>query len=308
MLVFKSTDALPDIQNAVITIGTFDGVHQGHKTILDSVVQHARERKGTSVLITFDPHPRKLLFPDAPLKLLSTLEEKLEMVAQAGIDITVVVPFTRDFSELSPQDYICNFLVAKFHPVSIIIGYDHHFGHDRSGDIRMLQAFAPEYGFEVTEIPARLIDAAAISSTQIRKALTLGAVKDAAAMLGTCYSIQGVVVKGAQLGRTIGYPTANIKCFSADKLVPAIGVYAVYFLHNGTTYKGMMSIGTNPTVTEDLSIKMEVHIFDFNADIYGESVTVLFVERLRDELKFPSLDALVAQLHQDQVDSLAILA
>jgi len=307
MLVFKSTENLPDISDAVVTIGTFDGVHQGHKTILDSVVQHARARKGTSVLITFDPHPRKVLFPDVPLKLLSTLEEKLEMVAQAGIDITVVVPFTRDFSELSPQDYIRHFLVALFHPVSIIIGYDHHFGHDRSGDIRMLQAFAPECGFEVTEIPARLIDAAAISSTQIRKALNLGAVKDAAAMLGGLYRLQGIVVKGAQLGRTIGFPTANIRCLSPDKLVPAIGVYAVYFRHKDVTYKGMMSIGTNPTVTDDLSIKIEVNIFDFNADIYGETVEVLFVQRLRDELKFPSLDALIAQLHQDRIDTLAVL-
>ncbi len=295
------------INNPVITIGTFDGVHEGHKTILSSVVAHAKNIGGQSVLITFDPHPRKLLFPNQPLKLLSTLSERLTLIAAAGIDVTVVVPFTKSFSELSAQDYIENFLVKIFHPHSIIIGYDHHFGNDRSGDIRMLQQFSTQYNYDVKEISAQLISAAAISSTQIRNALNEGRVSDAKAMLGNAYALSGRVVKGAQRGRTIGYPTANLEINSSDKLIPAEGVYAVYVEYAQQQYRGMMNIGRNPTVTADKSLKMEVHIFDFNTTIYGEELNILFIQRLRDEIKFSSLDALVAQLCQDKLDAIEAL-
>jgi len=309
MKVFKGTDALPELHKAVLTIGTFDGVHQGHKTILDSVVAYARRIGGQSVLITFDPHPRKLIFPDEPLKLLHTLDEKLALIDAAGIDIVVVVPFTQLFSRLSAQEYIEHFLVDKFHPAAIIIGYDHHFGHDRSGDIRMLRACAARYRFEVIEIPVHLIEAAAVSSTQIRNALSQGRVGDAADMLGQWYSISGHIVHGAQLGRTIGYPTANILLDQADKLVPPIGVYAVLAQpERGRIYPAMMSIGYNPTVTDDRSVKIEVHLFDFNEDLYGRQLTVFFVQRMRDEERFASLDDLILQLHKDKEESQKILS
>lgn len=307
MKIFYGIQELPTLNNPVITIGTFDGVHEGHKTILNSVVDHAKSIGGVSVLITFEPHPRKLLFPDHPLKLLSTLPERLAMIASAGIDVTVVVPFTKTFSELSAQDYIENFLVKIFHPHSIIIGYDHHFGNDRSGDITMLRQLAAQYNYDVSEIPAQLISAAAVSSTQIRNALNEGRVADANAMLGCLYSLSGIVVHGAQRGRTIGYPTANIEAGSADKLIPAEGVYAVYVQYGQQRYKGMMNIGRNPTVTDDNALRMEVNIFDFDKTIYGEELQVLFLQRLRAEVKFPSLDALVAQLHQDKIDALEVL-
>lgn len=309
MKVYKGTDQLPDFHNAVLTIGTFDGVHEGHKTILNSVVQYARSIGGESVLITFDPHPRKLIFPDQPLKLLHTLDEKLELIRASGIDAVVVVPFTRSFSQMSAREYIEHFLVGRFHPAAIIIGYDHHFGNDRSGDISMLRDVAAQYDFEVTEIPVQLVDAAAVSSTQIRHALNQGRMGDAAHMLGQYYSLGGHVVRGAQLGRTIGYPTANILPDNQDKLVPPIGVYAVLAQPEGDkAYPAMMSIGYNPTVTDDRSVKLEVHLFDFNEDLYGRRLDIRFVQRLRDEEHFPSLEALTDQIRQDEVDSRVILA
>lgn len=308
MKIYRSTDELPEFRKAVLTIGTFDGVHEGHKAILNSVVQYAKTCGGTSILITFEPHPRKLIFPNEPLRLLQTLEEKLEVVARSGVDAVVVIPFTKAFSQLSAQAYITDFLVAHFHPEAIIIGYDHRFGNDRSGDIGMLRLFAAQCGFEVIEIPVQLIDAAAVSSTQIRKALSQGRMADAAAMTGQYYSISGTVVKGAQLGRTIGYPTANIRISSADKLIPHIGVYTVWVKHKDQYYGGMMSIGYNPTVTDDTSIKLEVNIFGLEEDLYGQELEVSFIQRLRNEVKFPGLPELIEQLHEDKVQSLAILA
>lgn len=307
MKIFYGTEQLLDCSKAVITIGTFDGVHQGHKKILQSVVSAAKEIGGNSILITFNPHPRKLIFPNEPLKLLSTLEERLALVEDAGIDVAVVVPFTQQFAAMSADDYIRNFLVKIFKPELIIIGYDHHFGHDRTGDITMLRSYSQQYEFEVKEIPAQLISEAAVSSTQVRKAIVAGSVESARQMLGEAYSISGRVVKGAQRGRTIGYPTANIELPDMDKLVPKQGVYAVRVFIDNQVLSGMLNIGLNPTVTDEALQKIEVNIFDFTDDIYGQTIVISFIARLRDEFKFESLDALKAQLAEDKKQAQLLL-
>ena len=308
MNIFYGIEQLEQFVLPVLTIGTFDGVHQGHKSILQKVVSEAQLIKGTSVLITFNPHPRKLIFPNESLKLLSTLDERLELVANCGIDVTVVVPFTLDFAAQSAQDYIQKFIVKLFKPKQIIIGYDHRFGHDRTGDINMLQANAREYAYEVKEISAQLIDAAAISSTQVRKALTEGKVELAAQMLGVYYSLSGKVVFGAQLGRTIGYPTANIVLSDYDKLVPKNGVYAVLVKVNQHLYHGMLNIGINPTVSQNNELKIEVNIFGFDEDIYGQDISISFVSRIRDEQKFMNLDSLKYQLNEDKQSAKNLLS
>ena len=304
MAVFFNIDQLPTLQKPVITIGTFDGVHKGHRTILTEVVEHARTVNGESVLITFEPHPRKLLFPDQPLWFITPLEQKLKLITEAGIQHIVVVPFTKSFSELSAEAYIEDFLVKTFHPHTIIIGYDHRFGHDRTGSIELLRKFQQKYGYELIEIQAQLIDEAAVSSTKIRKAIKEGQVREASQMLGRDYNMRGTVVRGAQLGRTIGFPTVNIRLNEPEQIVPGIGIYAVYLTHNNITFKAMLSIGYNPTVTTDRSIKIEANIFDFNKDIYDDMVEVAFVQRLRDEVKFENIEALKEQLHRDKEDSL----
>lgn len=307
MALYFDIDSLPLFQHAVLTIGTFDGVHLGHRTILDEVVRHTKSVKGESIVITFEPHPRKLLFPGQPIKLITPLQQKLDLIVKAGIHHVVVAPFTREFSQLSATEYIRDFLVKKFQPHSIVIGYDHHFGHDRKGDINLLKEQSAEYGYKVFEIPAQLIDEAAVSSTKIRKALAEGRISDAGHMLGRNYTISGTVIEGNKLGRTIGYPTANIRHSEPEQILPAIGIYAVYARLQGTSFKGMLSIGHNPTVTDDKSIKIEVNIFDFDKEIYGDMLEIEFVARLRNEEKFDSLDALKEQLHKDKEDSIKIL-
>lgn len=308
MGVFFNTQEFPVFKNAVVTIGTFDGVHKGHKTILQNVVARAKEVGGDSVLITFEPHPRKLLFPSQSLGILTPLAEKSALILEIGIQHIVVAPFTHAFSQLSAEDYIQDFLVKTFRPHTIIIGHDHHFGHDRKGDINLLRQFESKYNYRIEEIPVQLIDDAAVSSTKIRKALEAGHVTEAANMLGRNYTLSGTVIQGAKLGRTLGYPTANIKPASDDQLIPAIGIYAVMVYHNTVPYKGMLSIGYNPTVTDEKKINIEVNIFDFDLDIYDQSISLEFVAWMRNEQKFDSLDALKAQLHKDKIMSLEILA
>jgi len=307
MAVFTDINHLRQFRNAVLTIGTFDGVHTGHRAILNEVVQHAGRVGGESVLLTFEPHPRKVLFPEQPLGILTPLNKKLSLVTDTGIDHVVVVPFTPVFANLSATEYVRNFLVDTFHPHSIVIGYDHHFGHDRTGNIDLLRRLAPEYGYEVLEIPAQLIADAAVSSTRIRNAISAGNVTEAMAMLGRIYTVSGKVVHGNRLGRTIGYPTANMAIDETDQIMPGVGIYAVQVLHNGALYGGMMSIGYNPTVTDSRDIKAEVHIFDFDAEIYGHELEIGFMARLRDEQKFFSLEQLTEQLHADKVAALQVL-
>ena len=307
MAVFFDIQGLPDFRNAVLTVGTFDGVHKGHRTILQEVVNHAKNVGGESVLLTFEPHPRKLLFPDQPLGIITPLHQKLQLITEAGITHVVVVPFTREFANLSAQEYIERFMVGVFHPHTIIIGYDHRFGHDRKGDIRLLEKWGQHYSYELIEIPAQLIDDAAVSSTKIRSAITKGQIEEAAHMLGRNYSFKGRVVHGNKLGRTIGYPTANLEPEEAEQIIPALGVYAIKAMHNGAQYNGMMSIGYNPTVTDKKEVRIEANLFDFDKDIYGDTLEVFFIKRLREEHKFDSLEALVQQLHKDKEESMKVV-
>ncbi len=308
MAVFFDIQHLPEFKNAVLTIGTFDGVHRGHKAILEQVVNHARQVHGESILLTFEPHPRKLLFPDQPLGIITPLRQKLKLITDLGIEHIVVVPFTREFARLSAQDYIERFLVGIFHPASIVIGYDHRFGHDRMGDLKLLEKCEQQGGYELMEIPAQLIDDAAVSSTKIRHAITDGRVDDASHMLGRDYSFTGTVMHGHKLGRTIGYPTANLKPVDPEQIIPAIGIYAIQALYNGTMYNGMMSIGYNPTVTDTKSIKLEANLFDLEEDLYGAELEISFIKRIRDEQKFDSIEALKQQLHKDKEDVLKIIS
>ncbi len=307
MSVFTNIDQLPEFSNTMITIGTFDGVHLGHRVILDKLVLRAKSEQKTSILVTFEPHPRKLLFPEKPIQLLTPVEEKIRLIEACGIDHIVVVPFTHEFAALDAAAYISDFLVARFHPAAIIIGYDHRFGHDRTGDIKLLQKMQDQYGFQVYEIPAQVIDDAAVSSTKIRKALHEGRVKDAAEMLGRNYTLAGKVVHGAKLGTAIGFPTANIRPLSGEQQIPAIGIYAVLVKYGEQLLRGMMSIGYNPTVTDEQILRLEVNILDFKQQIYGEILEIMFIERLRDELKFDSLDQLTEQLKLDEINTRKIL-
>jgi riboflavin kinase/FMN adenylyltransferase len=307
MAVFYDTGSLPRFDRAVVTIGTFDGVHAGHKTILEEVVAHARSVGGESVLVTFDPHPRKVLFPGQPLGIITPLYKKLELIQGIGIQHIVVVPFTHEFAGLSAQQYIADFLVRLFSPHSIIIGYDHRFGHDRTGNIALLQQMAPVYQFEVVEIAAKLIEEAAVSSTKIRNAVVAGNIEDANSMLGRQFSFSGKVVHGKKLGRTIGYPTTNLQLTDEEQVLPGNGVYTVIVSYANELYGGMMSIGLNPTVTESSDLKIEVNIFDFDKDIYDEEIEVFVLSKLRNEFKFNNLNDLVSRLAEDKKQSVAIL-
>ena len=308
MAIFYSIDGLPVFTSPVITIGTFDGVHMGHDTILQKVCTHAQSIGGESLLLTFEPHPRKLIFPEQPVHILTPLDKKLQLITDAGIQHIVVVPFTKEFAALSAREYISDFLVKIFHPSAIVIGYDHHFGNDRKGNIHLLKEIQGEYGFDVVELPAQLIDDAAVSSTKIRNAIAGGAVAEARHMLGRIYTVAGTVQQGAQLGRTIGYPTANIVPHDAEQIIPANGVYAVRVNHNGEEYDAMLNIGYRPTVSDERTLHIEAHLFDFDEDIYNDEVELAFFERLRDERKFNSLDELKEQLGLDKIAATEILA
>lgn len=318
MQVHQLTDQLPVFRKAIITIGTFDGVHTGHQQILHQLKAEATATDGESVIITFDPHPRKVLgkHPEH-IKLLNTLPEKIELLAKEGIDHVVIVPFTTAFANQPAKDYIEKFLFEKFHPHTIIIGYDHQFGHNREGNYKLLEALKDNYGFKVKEIPEHILHNSTISSTKIRHALLHGNIPEANEFLGYDYFFEGTVIAGNKLGRTIGYPTANLEMEEADKLVPGDGVYAVSVelkkhdplrsnrpgIAIGTILKGMMNIGIRPTIGGTKRV-IEVNIFDFDEDIYGCQLRIYLHERLRAEVKFNGLDALKAQLAKDKEQSL----
>lgn len=293
-------DELPAFRRAVVTIGSFDGVHRGHQQILARIRRIAERRGGESVVITFDPHPRSVLQPDDDsLRLLSTTAEKAAYCAAAGIDHLVVVPFSREFSRQSPEEYLRDFLVRRFRPDRIVIGYDHRFGLDRRGDLSYLRHHAPELNYEVIEIAAQEISDIVVSSTKIRTALLAGDVAGAATLLGRPYELTGRVVPGQQLGRTIGYPTANLELFHHRKLVPARGIYAVRVRVAETGYDGMLYIGNRPSLNDGRGDTIEVHLFDFAGDLYGQQLTVYFHDYLRGDRQLDGMDALRAQLSRD---------
>jgi riboflavin kinase/FMN adenylyltransferase len=307
MKVYTQIEDFRNIKNPVVTTGTFDGVHLGHQKIISRLIDVAKEEQGETVLLTFYPHPRMVLFPDDNgLKLLNTQQEKIRLLENYGIDHLIIYPFTKEFSRLTSVEFVRNILVNSIHTKRLVIGYNHHFGRNREGSFEHLKEFGPVYGFDVEEIPAKDIDHIEISSTKIRQALQAGEVEVAATYLGHTYSVNGKVVQGKQLGRTIGYPTANILVEDKYKLIPADGVYAVKVEHNGGMYHGMLNVGNNPTI-EGKGRSMEVNIFDFDQNIYGDDATIYFIERLRDEVKFNGLDELKAALAKDKVNALKIL-
>ncbi len=300
MKIHLGTETIKDIKNAVVTSGTFDGVHVGHQKILGKLRDEANKINGQTVLITYWPHPRLVLnTSDDSLLLLSTFPEKANLLEQYGIDHLVKVPFTKEFAELSPEEYIRIILTERIGAKKIIIGYDHRFGKNRSGGLDELRSFAPKYDYEVEEIPRQDIDEIGISSTKIRRALEDGDISTANTYLGRSYSVAGKVVEGDKLGRSIGYPTANIKVKEGYKLIPADGIYAVKVCNKYRKYNGMLNIGNRPTVGGQ-NRTIEVNIFDFNQDIYDSEISIEFIDRIRDEIKFDSLDGLKLQLKEDE--------
>ncbi len=301
MRIFNDLDAIGEIQNPVVTIGTFDGVHLGHQKILQTLKDEAESVHGESVLLTFYPHPRMILFPESHgMKLLHTQVEKMDKLSNFGLQNLIVYPFSFDFSRLTALEFVRDILVNKLHVRKIVIGYDHQFGKNREGNIEYLKDIADTYEFEVIEIPAQDIDEVNISSTKIREALLQGDVQRAAVFLGEPYELSGTVIRGRALGRTIGYPTANIEVNSDLKLVPGIGVYAVEVLVDGKVHRGMLNIGRRPTVVSSDVVNLEVHILDFQQDIYDKIITIRFMSRVRDEQKFESVEALKEQLKNDE--------
>ena len=307
MKIYDGIEKFPKLNFPVVTIGTFDGVHVGHQKILSRIIELARKHAGKTVLITFWPHPRFVLNKDNDdLKLLSTFEEKASYLRKLGIDHLVKIPFTRSFSENSSEVFIQKILVEKIGTQKLVIGYDHKFGKNREGSFEHLKANEAKYGFDVEEISRQDIDDVGVSSTKIRKALEEGEIDIANDYLGRFYSLAGIVIAGRQLGRDLGFPTANIKLKDSYKLVPGDGVYAVEVMHKAHLYNGMLNIGYRPTV-DGISKVMEVNIFNFNEDIYDQEIRIFFVKKIRQEKKFSNIEELKVQLLRDKKEAEKIL-
>jgi riboflavin kinase/FMN adenylyltransferase len=326
MQVHRDIDNLPLFHNAVVTIGTFDGVHVGHRQIINKLKVEAIKVNGESVIITFHPHPRKVISSAIlGVRLINTLEEKIEVLAGLGIDHLVIVPFTDAFANQPAEEYIRDFLFEKFHPDTVIIGYDHRFGRERLGDYKLLEKMAPQFGFKIKEISKHILEEIAISSTNIREAVLHNDIEMANRLLGYTFFFEGEVVHGNKLGRQLGYPTANLKIHDSEKIIPGDGIYAVYasikkgmqneeatmdevnsFPVKDAQYQGMMSIGFRPTVDGKKRV-IEVNVFDFNKDIYEKTMRVYVKKFLRAEVKFNTLEELVKQIDQDKIDSLQVL-
>lgn len=308
MLIIQNTEHFRIESPTIVTIGTFDGVHLGHQKIL-SRLKELKEKTGLkTVVLTFEPHPRKVLFPEQKdLKLLTLIDEKLALLKKYGVDVTVVYPFSKGFSEMESDYYIREVLLHSLNVKYLVIGYDHKFGKDRSGDINTLKNLAPIHHFEVEEISAKDVDHIAISSSKIRKALEEGNLEQTSEFLGHPFSLEGTVIKGKQLGRELGYATANIQPEGEEKIIPKIGVYFVEVFVNQIQHYGMMSVGINPTTDSDNRIKLEVHIFDFDADIYDKTIKLNFLKRLRDEKKFANLTELKTALEKDKENCMQLI-
>ena len=286
-------------QPTVLTIGTFDGVHLGHQKIVERVVTTARQEGLLATVFTFFPHPRMVVQHDKGLKLIHTLEEKKQLLQQLGVDLLVVQPFNEAFAQLTAEEFVSTILVQRLNVKKVIIGYDHRFGRNRTANIDDMRLFGKKYGFAVEEISVQEVDEVSVSSTKIREALNKGDVTTAEHYLGTPYSLTGRVVHGLKLGRTLGYPTANIQVTEDYKLIPKDGVYAVYSYIGARKVYGMMSIGKNPTI-EGKGASIEVYFFDFNGDLYDQKLTIEFVQYLREEQKFATIDLLKKQLQDDE--------
>jgi riboflavin kinase/FMN adenylyltransferase len=308
MEVYNDLTELPAFENAVISIGSFDGVHLGHQKILDRIKQLAADIDGKSVVITFHPHPRLVLQPEsAKIKLITNIDEKVALIESFGIDVLVVVPFTKDFLNQTPDEYIQQFLIKKFQPKYIVIGYDHKFGKNRAGDINFLKRYQLSAGFEVIEIEKQEIENITISSSKIRKALAEGDIHTTNHLLGHTFSIGGTVVRGEGIGKTLGFPTANLEPPSKYKLIPREGIYAIHIFYQDKIYDGVLYIGSRPTLESFMNRTIEVHIFDFKKDLYGDKLKIEFVDFIRGDMKFENLDALKAQMEIDAQNARDIL-
>jgi riboflavin kinase/FMN adenylyltransferase len=299
----------PNLSFPVVTTGTFDGVHLGHQTIIARLKELSLKFDGQSVVITYHPHPRMVLQPNnTELEFLNTLPEKIARLEQLGVDHLLIIPFDSTFALLTSEDFIRNILVNIVHTRKLVIGYDHHFGKNREGSFDHLVEYGPKYGFDVEEIPAQDIDQVAVSSTKIREALRKGDIQAANRYLGYAYPFNGKVMKGRQLGRKIEFPTANLEIVPNRKLIPANGVYAVNVIVENAIYNGMMNIGFRPTVSDEKVRTIEVHIFDFDNDIYGKEIKVRMITRIRDEIRFNGIDELREQLKKDKLEALKNLS
>jgi riboflavin kinase/FMN adenylyltransferase len=308
MKVYHGITHFKRLSFAVVTSGTFDGVHIGHQKILSRLREVSSQYQGESVVITFWPHPRMVVSADSQdLKLLSTIDEKIEMLDRMQVDHLLIIPFTQEFSRLTSEEFINQLLVETIGTKRLVIGHDHRFGRNREGSFEHLQANAPQYGFEVEEIPRQDIEAIGVSSTRIRSALLEGNLPISKEYLGRPYSLKGTVVKGKQLGRTIGFPTANLHVPEPYKLIPADGVYAVWAKVQDKFYQGMLNIGVRPTV-DGISRSIEVHLFDFDQDIYDQELTLFFEARIRQEQKFAGIEELKNQFSRDKKESLLLLS
>lgn len=307
MKIYEGLSDIPPIPNPVVTSGTFDGVHLGHQKILHRIREIARKIEGETVLITFWPHPRLVLYPDEhKLRLLSTFEEKTKLLRSFGIDHLITIPFTKEFSQLSSSEFIEKVLVEKIKTKRLVIGYDHRFGKNREGSFEYLQQHHSEFGFDLEEISRQDVDEIGVSSTKIRRALETGEVTTATNYLGRPYELNGLVIKGQQIGRSIGFPTANIHIPNDYKLIPMDGVYAVEASVNGSLFKAMLNIGNRPTVGGTKKT-VEAHLFDFQGDLYDKQITIYLREFLRKEKKFDNLEELKKQLALDQKKAKSLL-
>ena len=299
----KTASDYEQIKSSVITIGTFDGVHVGHQQIIHRLVDTARKNDLQALVLTFFPHPRMVIQNDANIKLINTIDEKAKQLEQLGVDHLVVKEFTKSFSRLTALEYVRDILVNKLKVKHIIVGYDHHFGRNRTANINELKEFGAFYDFEVTEIEPQEVDDVAVSSTKIRSAILKGNIPTANKFLGYNFMLTGTVIKGKGLGKTLDFPTANIQIEAAYKLIPKHGVYVVKSQIKGVEVFGMMNIGKNPTVSEGNQTKIEVHFFDFSANLYGAVLKIELLDHLRSEIKFPNIEALKLQLEKDKADA-----
>ena len=306
MVIFNTLGEIKHHNNTVVTLGTFDGFHLGHQQIVRSVLEKTSTYGGRSILITFDPHPRKVVSTKNHVKLLSTLDEKIEILSKLGIENMFVINFTKEFSQQSPEQFVTRYLVEGIGLREIVIGYDHHFGKGRGGNFDLLNSLGEKHDFVITPVEEYKVDGETVSSTKIRNALTEGNILKANKMLGRPYSFSGVVVRGDGRGKQLGYPTANLKVGNEDKLIPALGIYAAECSVSGKWYNALLSIGSRPTFSTDGKVVPEIYILNFSRDIYNEELQIKLIQRIRGEEKFNSAEELIKQMDKDKVAGLKI--
>lgn len=306
MTIYNNINEFNSTDNTILTIGTFDGVHLGHQKVLERLTNSAKENNLESTVLTFFPHPRTILNPNKPLKLINSVKERTELLNRSKVDNLIIHPFDKNFSELDPEKYVFEILVKKLKAKIILIGYDHKFGKNRTADITDLKIYGKKYGFKVIEIKAEEISNIAISSTKIRKAISEGNISTAKKYLGYDFSLSGKIVHGKSIGRTLGFPTANIEVKEEYKLLPKNGVYLIQSVINHNKYFGMMNIGIKPTIKES-SKTIEVNFFDFEGDLYDKNIEVNIKKFIRDEIKFDSLELLKSQILKDKINCNSII-